>query len=56
MERAIYFLLERASWWNVIMGEWLYGNFWKTFELLNFDEPQFPRMRVKVTIVGSEAR
>ena len=38
------------------MGEWLYGNFWKTFELLNFDEPQFPRMRVKVTIVGSEAR
>lgn len=38
------------------MGEWLYGNFWKTFELLNFDEPQFPRMRVKVTIVASEAR
>ena len=38
------------------MREWLYGNFWKTFELLNFDEPQFPRMRVKVTIVGSEAR
>lgn len=38
------------------MGEWLYGNFWKTFELLNFDEPQFPRMRVKVMAVGSEAR
>lgn len=38
------------------MGEWLCGNFWKTFELLNFDEPQFPWMRVKVTIVGSEAR